>query len=137
MFILFHENVYFKLGSASKVFSNRTPSMVILSWMAFKVAGITSGVNLSSMVDKYPRARPEWYTNLTSALGISRTSWRTRVSVMIPDVSDLEIKINKLMGGKNTKIRIRVRFGLSGFSGQGPRNLKIYGGNPESPNILG
>ena len=124
MFILFHENVYFKLGSASKVFSNRTPSMVILSWMAFKVAGITSGVNLSSMVDKYPRARPEWYTSLTSALGISRTSWRTRVSVMIPDVSDLEIKINKLMGGKNTKIRIRVRFGLSGFSGQGPQKPK-------------
>ena len=79
--------------------------MVILSWMAFKVAGITSGVNLSSMVDKYPRARPEWYTNLTSALGISRTSWRTRVSVMIPDVSDLEIQINKKIndGGKTRK----------------------------------
>ena len=122
MFILFHENVYFKLGSASKVFSKRTPSMVILSWMAFKVAGITSGVNLSSMVDKYPRARPEWYTNLTSALGISRTSWRTRVSVMIPDVSDLEIKIQKKIndGGENTKIRVRVRFGLSGFQVKDP-----------------
>ena len=137
MFILFHENVYFKLGSASKVFSNRTPSMVILSWMAFKVAGITSGVNLSSMVDKYPRARPEWYTNLTSALGISRTSWRTRVSVMIPDVSDLEIKINKLMGGKTRKFGFVSGLAYQDFQVKDPKNLKIYGGNPESPNILG
>ena len=126
MFILFHENVYFKLGSASKVFSKRTPSMVILSWMAFKVAGITSGVNLSSMVDKYPRARPEWYTNLTSALGISRTSWRTRVSVIIPDVSDLEIKI-KLIGGK----KIGFGFVLSRFSGQGPQKPKNFGKKPK------
>ena len=126
MFILFHENVYFKLGSASKVFSKRTPSMVILSWMAFKVAGITSGVNLNSMVDKYPRARPEWYTNLTSALGISRTSWRTRVSVIIPDVSDLEIKI-KLIGGK----KIGFGFVLSRFSGQGPQKPKNFGKKPK------
>ena len=89
--------------------------MVILSWMAFKVAGITSGVNLSSMVDKYPRARPEWYTNLTSALGISRTSWRTRVSVIIPDVSDLEIKVKKNDEGKNTKTWVRVRLVYQDF----------------------
>ena len=63
--------------------------MVMRKWIAFKLVGMVSGVNLNSMVDKYPRARPEWYTILTLVFGTSKTSCNTLVSVIIPAANDL------------------------------------------------
>ena len=64
-------------GSASNIFSKRTPSIVIFKWMRLSAAGTISGVSCSWMVDRYPALRELWYIRWASVPGIFRLSCTT------------------------------------------------------------